>query len=185
MTVFPGYVEHRECRSQGDEINLANAQLQLGIRQATIILCRIPETINFWISAQEHWLSVKCNSSIVQGPGSKKLRSISHESHSTSWSDFTIFSTSPGTFLIWENQLSSFAQKFWETSVHLCHPSLDSPLLGLQWLSRSMVYVFIKPNQRVPKWMVHVTLMLMISVHKFICPHLAYKEKHLVSCMTH
>jgi len=35
MTAFPGYVEHRECRSQDNEINLANAQLQLGIRRAT------------------------------------------------------------------------------------------------------------------------------------------------------
>ena len=54
----------------------------------TIILCRIPETINFWINAlattkinaQEHWLSVKCNSSIVQGPGSKNWRA-SHMNH--------------------------------------------------------------------------------------------------------
>jgi len=92
--------------------------------------------------------------------------------------DFTIFSTLPGTFLIWENQLSSFSRKFRET---LAYPSLSSPLLGLQWLSRSMVHVFIKPNQRVPKWMVHVTLMLMISVHKFICPYLAYKEERLVT----
>jgi len=35
MTAFLGYVEHKEYHSQGNEINLANAQLQLGIRQVT------------------------------------------------------------------------------------------------------------------------------------------------------
>jgi len=135
----------------------------------TIILCRIPETINFWvsalattkISAQEHWLSVKCNSSIVQGPGSKNWRTsyMSHTVHHHLISRY---------FQL--HQIHSWSGR---TNYHHLHgnserhqlTSLGSPLLGLQWLSRSMVYAFIKPNQRVPKWMVHVTLMLMISVH--------------------